>query len=125
MRALTWMAVAVMALMVVGCAQQKQEELPQIDPAMIEAPPPAEAKPAIVEVETPLPAVPAVTKDQTPAAMAGGQSYTVQKGDTLYSLAKRFYGDGKLWTRIADANKGKVRDVSTISVDTVLVIPPK
>lgn len=125
MRALTWMAVGVMALMVVGCAQKKQEELPQIDPATIEAPPPVDAKPAVVEVETPPPAVPAVTKNQTPGTMAGGQSYTVQKGDTLYSLAKRFYGDGKLWTKIADANKGKIRDVSTISLGTVLVIPPK
>jgi len=49
----------------------------------------------------------------------------MQKGDTLYSLARRFYGDGKLWTKIADANKDKIRDVTSIPVGTVLTMPPK
>jgi 5'-nucleotidase len=60
-----------------------------------------------------------------PAVPAGAQTYTVKAGDTLYTLAKRFYGDGKLWTRIADANKDKIKDVSHIPIGTVLTIPPK
>jgi nucleoid-associated protein YgaU len=40
------------------------------------------------------------------AGSAGPTQYTVQKGDTLYGLARRFYGDGKLWLRIAEANPG-------------------
>jgi len=32
--------------------------------------------------------------------------YTVKKGDTLWSLAKRFLGDGKQWQKIAAANPG-------------------
>lgn len=35
------------------------------------------------------------------------KSYVVKKGDTLQSIAKRFYGDTKAWRRIADANKIK------------------
>jgi nucleoid-associated protein YgaU len=127
--------VAVLALGVVGCEQQrKEEELPQIDPAELEAsaPPPPEPVPArtddtemstpAVEIETPTNAPP-----PTPVEPVGGtpQTYTMQRGDTLYSLAKRFYGDGKLWTRIADANKNTVRDVTDIPVGTVLTIPPK
>ena len=134
MRAYTWILVAVLALGVIGCEQKREEtELPQIDPAELEASaPPPEPMPArtatddtgtpAVEVETPAEPPPTTTaKPSTGAA----QTYTMQRGDTLYSLARRFYGDGKLWTRIADANKDKIRDVTGIPVGTVLTIPPK
>lgn len=123
MRAFTWTMVVVMALGVVGCAEKREEELPQIDPAELEATAPATATEIatlagtpMAEVETPTPAVPATTASQT---------YTMQPGDTLYGLARRYYGDGKLWTRIAEANRSKFRDVTTIPVGAVLVIPPK
>jgi len=126
MRLLTWTLVTVLAVGAIGCAQKKEEELPAIDPAELEAAaPPPEPRPAFtgtpaVEIETPVapPPVPA-----TP--VGGGTTYTMQKGDTLYSLARRFYGDGKLWTKIADANKDKIRDVTSIPVGTVLTMPPK
>ncbi len=38
---------------------------------------------------------------------------------------RRFYGDGKRWTKSAYANKDKMRDVTSIPVGTVLTIPPK
>ena len=125
MRLLTWTLVMVLAVGVVGCAQKKEEELPAIDPAELEAvAPPPEPRPAVigtpaVEVETPVP------PSTTARPIGGGTTYTMQKGDTLYSLARRFYGDGKLWTKIADANKDKMRDVTSIPVGTVLTIPPK
>ncbi|HUU92622.1 MAG TPA: LysM peptidoglycan-binding domain-containing protein [Phycisphaerae bacterium] len=123
MRAFTWTVVVVMAVGVLGCAEKREEELPQINPAELEATVPLPATEAttpiptsMVEVETPVPAVAATTASQT---------YTMQRGDTLYSLARRYYGDGKLWTRIAEANRSKIRDVTTIPVGTLLVIPPK
>ena len=118
MRAFTWMVVTVMALGALGCAAKREEELPQIDPAEFEAPAPTTATPT-VEVETPGAAVPAVP------AQTAGETYAMQRGDTLYSLATRFYGDGKLWTRIAEANRDKFRDVTAIPLGTILVIPPK
>ena len=122
MRAFTWMVVMVMALGALGGAEKREEELPQIDPAELEAmgpaPVPTIATPT-VEVETPGAAVAAVP------AQTAGETYAMQRGDTLYSLARRFYGDGKLWTRIAEANRDKFRDVTAIPVGTVLVIPPK
>jgi nucleoid-associated protein YgaU len=124
MRAFTWTTVVVMAVGVVGCAEKREEELPQIDPAELEATAPAPAPETMtptpmVEVETPTPAVAAVP------AQTVSETYTMQRGDTLYSLARRYYGDGKLWTRIAEANRSKFRDVTAIPVGTVLVIPPK
>jgi 5'-nucleotidase len=41
---------------------------------------------------------------ETDSGAADKRTYTIQDGDTLYSLAKRFYGDGQQWQRIADAN---------------------
>lgn len=36
------------------------------------------------------------------------QNYTVIKGDCLWSIAKRFYGNGSKYTVIYDANKGVI-----------------
>lgn len=65
------------------------------------APQPVINEPAV----TPAPADhPTVTR--TPAAAPGaGKTYVVQKGDTLFSICKKTYGDGK-WQRIVDANPG-------------------
>jgi len=122
MRAFILTTVMVMALGAIGCAEKREEELPQIDPAELQAtaPTPATVEPTpMAQVETPAPDVPVATTPTT------SETYTMQPGDTLYSLARRYYGDGKLWTRIAAANRDKFRDVTTIPVGTVLVIPPK
>ncbi|MEX0653337.1 MAG: LysM domain-containing protein [Phycisphaeraceae bacterium] len=37
---------------------------------------------------------------------ADGTTYTVRRGDTLWSIAHRHYGDGQRWRDIADANPG-------------------
>lgn len=42
----------------------------------------------------------------TGAVAAGGSSYTVQKGDTLYKIAREKLGDVKQWKAIAAANPG-------------------
>lgn len=39
-------------------------------------------------------------------ATAGGRSYTVQRGDTLWSIAARNYNDGHKWRDIQAANPG-------------------
>lgn len=49
------------------------------------------------------------TSDKTrPTENAGtnkNQTYIVQRGDTLYSIAKAKYGDGTLWPKLYEANK--------------------
>jgi len=57
-----------------------------------------------------------------PPAGSGQQTYTVQAGDTLYSLAKRFLGDGQQWQRIIDANPD-LNDPKQLRVGQKIVIP--
>lgn len=49
---------------------------------------------------------------QTPAAGTGGGSggttYTVKKGDNLWTLTKKFYGSGADYTKIYEANKDTI-----------------
>ena len=47
--------------------------------------------------------------------------YTVQKGDTLSGIAKKYYGKAKLWPRIADSNN--ISDPRKIRVGMQLKIP--
>jgi len=59
--------------------------------------------------------------DSTPAA----QSYTVADGDCLWNIAKRFYGNGSLYTLIYEANKGVIGgNPNLIHAGQVLTIPP-
>ena len=49
--------------------------------------------------------------------------YTVQPGDTLSSIAQRFYGSAADWPRIWDANRSAVPDPNVIRTGMVLTIP--
>jgi nucleoid-associated protein YgaU len=64
----------------------------------------------------------AEAKAETPKA-AGQRSYTVQPGDTLRSIARKFYGSSAKWQLILDANKTKVSGPQGLRVGTDLVIP--
>ena len=56
---------------------------------------------------------------------SGGQTYTVQAGDTLSKIAKNFYGDANAYMMIFNANQDKLNDPNKIQVGQQLVIPPK
>ena len=56
-------------------------------------------------------------------APSSNQSYTVQKGDSLWNIAKKFYGNGSKYTKIYNANKDKIKNPSLIYVGQVLTIP--
>lgn len=51
------------------------------------------------------------------------KTYIVQAGDTLSGIAKFFYGEGKEWDRIYQANKQTLKDPHTLSVGQELLIP--
>ena len=56
-----------------------------------------------------------------PQNIGGQKSYTVAAGDTLWSIAEKFYKSGYNWVDIANANK--VSNPGMISAGTKLVIP--
>lgn len=53
--------------------------------------------------------------------VSGGQSYTVQAGDTLWDIAARVYGDGGQFMRIADASG--IANPDLIHPGQVLTVP--
>ena len=53
-----------------------------------------------------------------PDERAPQKSYTVVKGDTLWEIASRFYGDGTKWTLLA--NKNSISDPRKLQIGTVL-----
>ncbi len=57
---------------------------------------------------------------ETPAPPST-RTHTVRKGDTLWSIAKEYYGDGKRWKEIAAAND--FTHESKLPVGKVLRIP--
>jgi len=52
-------------------------------------------------------------------------SYTVKPGETLWRIASywEIYGDGRMWTRIFEANSGSISDPDIIQPGQVLTIP--
>lgn len=64
---------------------------------------------------------PTVTKAPEQAPMSTSGSYTVQKGDSLWSIAVKEYNDGYKWVEIARANKLAHPDF--IHVGNVLTLP--
>ncbi|HCD31850.1 MAG TPA: hypothetical protein DER01_05540 [Phycisphaerales bacterium] len=65
------------------------------------------------------PSAPAPAPVPTPAA--GSAVHVVAKGDTLWRIAKKYYGNGKRWVDIANANN--VSDPNRIYVGMKLTIP--
>src|SRR3989344_6745245 len=59
---------------------------------------------------------------ETPKAITG-ESYTVVRGDHLWGIAVRAYGDGYQWVRIWRANKNIVNP-DVIYVEQTLTLPP-
>lgn len=59
------------------------------------------------------------------APAAGGQTYTVQPGDSLSKIAKQFYHDANAYMDIFNANRDKLSDPNKIQPGQQLVIPPR
>lgn len=47
----------------------------------------------------------------------------VQPGETLFDIAKKYYGNGEYYTTIYEANRKKMRSPNTVNVGVRLVIP--
>jgi 5'-nucleotidase len=88
-----------------------------------EPPPMVTATPAPAASFTPAPAAVQVAASipAAPAPAAGGRPYKVQRGDTLFRIAKTHYGDGNRWQQIASANPGVTP--TTLKAGSTIVVP--
>ncbi|MEK8018777.1 MAG: LysM peptidoglycan-binding domain-containing protein [Candidatus Parabeggiatoa sp.] len=58
------------------------------------------------------------------SALAEEVTYTVKRGDTLFNIAKQFYGDGHKWDKIYRINKKIIgNDYNTLEIGQKLRIP--
>jgi nucleoid-associated protein YgaU len=89
-------------------------------PATFTPPPPMPVQQPVIYDTPAATATPAATEKPAPAAKSGG-TYRVQKGDTLFAIAKKTYGDGKQWTKIQSANPGVT--ASSLKVGQTITLP--
>ena len=60
----------------------------------------------------------------TPPAAPTGRVHTVGKGDSLYSISRKYYGNGAKVDEIVAANRGVLQDRSTpLKIGTQLKLP--
>jgi nucleoid-associated protein YgaU len=79
-------------------------------------------------LSSPVPSPSSVASAPAPTAttQAAAETYEVQSGDTLLSIAQQSYGDPTLWRQIYDANKDTIgSDPDKLQVGMKLTIPPK
>lgn len=64
------------------------------------------------------------TRETTTAPTpTSAETYTVVSGDSLWAIAKRYYGDGSKYTEIFNANSSIISNASLIYPGQVLTIP--
>lgn len=51
------------------------------------------------------------------------RTYTIKKGDTLWAIAKKYYGKGSEYPKIFNANKDIIKDPNKIYPGQVIKIP--
>lgn len=78
-----------------------------------------------VDVEERIPDAPASSGDSGgfDGVLPGTQYYTIEKGDTLYAVAKEFYGDGMKYPQIFEANREVIEDPDKIYPGQKIRIP--
>jgi nucleoid-associated protein YgaU len=99
-----------------GCINEEPARPPTPNPN-----PPTAARPSLAAT-TP---VPSPSPSPSPSPLADGQAYTVASGDTLSSLAERFYGDATQWRLIFEANRDRMTSQDDLQVGMTLRIPTR
>ena len=83
---------------------------------------------SLIPVRKPVEAV--KQEQQKPADVASGKkapdrpkTYTVEDGDTLYGVAKKFYGNIQAWKAIREANKAVISSDNRLKAGDVITLP--
>ncbi len=135
-------AIALIGMLLVACEQKKDVPTAHVDepPAPVaqktQVTPPPEVDPyandPLVSMDQGSKMTAADQKATKSAAPANkkaaaksitGRTHTVEKGETLSSIAKKYYNDAGKWKVIWDANRTRVPDPNKLKVGTKLIIP--
>ncbi len=134
---------ALLLIITVGCKSKSSSGIPEIDPpggiqplessdygysdesnsdsvasaVAAYGPPPAAPVPGPAASPAPQPVTPAAAMTYA----SGSRTHIVNRGDTLWSIARRNYGSGRMWHQIADANPGV--DPHRLRIGQRLVVP--
>ena len=116
--------IGIMSLTEMGCQQSKKTDVAE-GATDVTAPTQSyaaasPAQPAYAPAPQPVVYDTTTTTPQA-SATSGSGAYTVKRGDTLYSIARTRYGDGKQWQKIASANPGLRPE--TLKVGQTITIP--
>jgi 5'-nucleotidase len=120
-------AIALVALSIVGCAKKTTTPTANANLTEVAPPPPIHngitpAAPISTTYAEPMVApVDDITPSRSASASGSGKNYTVKKGDTLWSIAQRTYGDGKQYRKIVAANPNIKGD--RVNVGQKIVLP--
>lgn len=63
--------------------------------------------------------------DQARPMVAGETTHQVGRGETLFAISKRYYGDGSMWKKLQEFNRDRIPNVDDIRTGVALRIPPK
>lgn len=78
------------------------------------------------ETPTPLPTpTPSTQQSALPVSTGALKRYDVKAEENMLSIARRFYGESGIWTKLRDYNKGKVSENGGIREGITLDIPPR
>lgn len=80
-------------------------------------------EPKPVEEQTPAPKEEKTVASDPQPSTKPERTYTVKKGDCLWNIAKKYYGAGKQWNKIYDANTGKIVNPNLIYPGQKFIIP--
>lgn len=104
-----------------------QEPVEETQIADAPAPPELQEEPveasAPSEADSPASREPTVESDPEATPTSERRVHTVVSGDTLYDLAREYYGDASEWRRIRDANSERIAAGNKLRLGTELVIP--
>ena len=92
---------------------------PEVKPTAVAA--------AIVSIPTAAPitstAAPSTSPTMSPTGSASGRVHEVVAGETLSTIAKKYYGDASKWSKIVDANKDTLKNPDSLQLGQKLKIP--
>ena len=124
-----WIALSLAAVATIGCKSTETEPVSQVPPPNYAAQP-EPLSPVAINQGSPGTALGGNPEDYNtgnfvpeplPPAQPASRTYTIRKGDTLWSIAQREYGDGQRWKDISAANPSA--DPKKLAVGQQITLP--